>query len=254
MLFLPIKFKTSVRISPAELDTNYQERIIEKIREEYEGICSKYGYIKQNTIKMIKRSCGNLQKAYFNGDINFEVVCKAEVCNPVKGSIIECFVKNKNQLGILAESYVVNTNNEKIPILDIIIPIKSSGIISEMDLEQIQIGDSIHVEVMGKKYQDKDKKISVIGRVVNTVNDEEIILSEDEADENEAEIFYDEEDIIEEDIKKEDDEEEEEEEEDDEEEEEDEEEEDELDEDLYEEEEFEEDYPEDEIPFDDDEI
>ena len=188
MLFLPIKFKTPVRISPAEMDTNYQQRIIEKIKEEYEGICSKYGYIKQGTIKILKRSCGTLQKAYFNGDINFDVVCKAEVCNPIKGNIIEAFVKNKNQLGILAESYVINEDNDKTPILDVIIPIKSTGIISEIDLEQIQIGDSIHVEVMGKKYQDRDKKISVIGRVVNTIKDEEVIETDDEVDDIEKEV------------------------------------------------------------------
>jgi DNA-directed RNA polymerase subunit E'/Rpb7 len=46
MLFLPIKFKTIVNLSPAELDSKYNERIVNKIKEEYEGVCSKYGYIK----------------------------------------------------------------------------------------------------------------------------------------------------------------------------------------------------------------
>ena len=167
MLFLPIKFKTIVNLSPAELDSKYNERIVNKIKEEYEGVCSKYGYIKSGSIKVLKRSCGNMNKTFFNGITNFELVCKAEVCNPVKGGIISAVVKNKNQLGILAESYIESDSNS-IPILDVIIPIRSAGIISEIDLDLIQVGDSINVEVMGKKYQDKDRKISVIGRVVDT--------------------------------------------------------------------------------------
>lgn len=165
MLFVPIKFKTSVQLYPAELDVKYQERLLDKIKEEYEGICSKYGYIRSNSIEIIKRSCGLLQKAYFNGAIRFEVLCRAEVCNPVQGSIVEAIIKNKNQLGILAESYV-EMEEHKSPILDIIIPIRSAGIISQVNLDQLQVGETIYVEVMGKKYQMKDRKISIIGRVV----------------------------------------------------------------------------------------
>jgi len=181
MLFLPIKFKTTVQLYPEEMDAKFQERILEKLNEEYEGICSKYGYIKPKSIEIIKRSCGSLQKAYFNGSIRFELLCRAEVCNPAQESIVEAIVKNKNQLGILAESYV-EFNNEQIAILDIIIPIKSAGIISQVNLEQIQIGDLIHVEVMGKKYQMKDRKISIIGRVITPgqKTEREIITEEEE--------------------------------------------------------------------------
>lgn len=181
MLFVPIKFKTSVQLYPAELDVKYQDRLLDKIKEEYEGICSKYGYIRPNSIEIIKRSCGVLQKAYFNGAIRFEVLCRAEVCNPVQGSIVEAIVKNKNQLGILAESYVEMEDN-KSPILDIIIPIRSAGIISQVNLDQIQMGETIYVEVMGKKYQMKDRKISIIGRVVvpEKKNTEVIITEEEE--------------------------------------------------------------------------
>lgn len=183
MLFLPIKFKTVIQLRPDEMDAKYQERMMEKLKTEYEGICSKYGYIKQNSIEIIKRSCGSIQKAFFNGAITFEVLCRAEVCNPVQGSIVEATVKNKNQLGVLAESYM-ESNNQQVPILDIIIPIKSAGIISQIPLEHVQIGDTIHVEVMGKKFQMKDKKISIIGRgVLPAEKKEKEVITEEEEEE-----------------------------------------------------------------------
>lgn len=179
MLFVPIKFKTTVQLYPVEMDVHYQERLVEKIKTEYEGVCSKFGYIRPNSIEIIKRSCGLLQKAYFNGSIRFEMLCRAEVCNPIQGSMVEAVVKNKNQLGILAESYV--DDEHKMPILDIIIPVRSAGIVSQVNLETIQIGDTIHVEVLGKKYQMKDRKISIIGRaVISDIKKEPLIISEEE--------------------------------------------------------------------------
>lgn len=191
MLFVPIKFKTHVQLFPVEMDATFQERLLNKIREEYEGICSRFGYIKPNSIEIIKRSCACLQKAYFNGSIRFDVLCRGEVCNPVQGSIVEAIVKNKNQLGILAESYV-ELEDQKLPILDIIVPIKSAGILSDINLDQLQLGETIHIEVMGKKYQMKDRKISIIGRAVQPVKEAiEVVATEDEEVEEglEEEVF-----------------------------------------------------------------
>lgn len=192
MLFLPIKFKTIVQLSAEELDSNYQERIVDKLKEKYEGKCSKFGFIKPDTLQIFKRSYGNFIKEHFNGFIKYEIICKAEVCNPIQGSIIQAVIRNKNQMGILAESSI-ELNDNKIPILDIIIPIRSVGIISEVNLDNLQIGNVIKIEVVGKKYQLNDKKISIIGRVISSdiVEDEnniEFDEVEDDLNEEDYEI------------------------------------------------------------------
>ena len=179
MLFVPIKFKTYVQLTPAELDSRYQERIYDKLRSVYEGTCTKHGYIKPKSIEIVKRSCGNFIKQNFNGAIRFDIICRAEVCNPIQGTIVSAIIKNKNQLGILAES-TMELDNQIIPILDIIIPIKSAGIISQVNLDTLSIGESISVEVMGKKYQMKDTKISIIGRVITAVKIEPVVITEEE--------------------------------------------------------------------------
>lgn len=183
MLFIPIKFKTYVQLTPAELDSKYQDKIFEKLRTTYEGTCTKFGYIKPDSLEIVRRSCGNLIKQNFNGAIRFDVICRGEVCNPIQGSVVSAIIKNKNQLGILAES-TMEYKNARVPILDIIIPTKSAGIISEVNLDTLTIGDTIDVEVMGKKYQMKDKKISIIGRVI-ILNDAENLEENEEEEEDE---------------------------------------------------------------------
>jgi DNA-directed RNA polymerase subunit E'/Rpb7 len=167
-LFIPIKFRTTIILSPSEINKDFESTILTKLKLNYENICSKYGYIKKDTIKIIKRSVGQLKKEHFNANIYFDVMCIAEICNPAQGSIIKCKVKAKNSLGILAEGYYDN-----IPILQIIIPKISAGIQSEINIDTIAINDEINIEVCGKKYQLFDKHISIIGKAIK--NKEEFI-------------------------------------------------------------------------------
>jgi DNA-directed RNA polymerase subunit E'/Rpb7 len=176
-LFIPIKFKTNVILLPNELDLDFEKTILKKIKENYENICSKYGYIKNNSIKIIKRSIGLVKNQHFNGNTSFCVLCLAEICNPIQGSIIKCKVKNINKMGVLAEGYYDN-----IPILEIIIPLNSAGIKSEINLETLAKGQEIKIEVCGKKYQLFDKHISIIGRAIK--NKDEFIKNEIKADDD----------------------------------------------------------------------
>jgi len=188
-LFIPIKFRTTIILTPNEINKDYETTILTKLKNNYESICSKYGYIKKDTIKIIKRSVGQLKKEHFNSNCYFDVICIAEICNPAQGSIIKCKVKAKNSLGVLAEGYYDN-----IPILQIIIPKISAGIQSEINIDTINIGDEIKIEVCGKKYQLFDKHISIIGRaikskdeyiknaIVEDVDDNDVIVKDIEED------------------------------------------------------------------------
>jgi DNA-directed RNA polymerase subunit E'/Rpb7 len=206
-LFIPIKFKTSITLKPSELDENFEKTILKKLKDNYENVCSKYGYIKNNSIKIKSRSIGLIKNQHFNGNTTFDVICLAEICNPIQGSIIKCKVKAKNSMGLLASGYY-----DKIPILEIIIPKISAGIQSEVNLDNIVIGQEIKIEVCGKKYQLFDKHISIIGKAIR--NKEEVIknaiiedaIIDDIDNEPEEEEVFDEINVIEDEDKKEDDE------------------------------------------------
>lgn len=184
-------------MSPSELDENFEETLLNKLQTTYEGVCSRFGYIKQGSIQIIERSVGQLMKPHFNGHIRFELSVVAEVCNPVEGMVVSAVVKNKNQLGVLAESYT-QVGDKRMSVLDIIIPKRTAGITSEIVLDNLTIGDSIYVEILGKRYQLNDKKISIIGRGVQSVrsvrrNHEELSGLVDENEQSEDDMDNDDE-------------------------------------------------------------
>jgi hypothetical protein len=188
-IFIPIKFNTTVQLNSKELNKNFEDVINTKLKNNLENICSKYGFIKKGSIKIIKRSIGYFKEQHFNGDIAFNLQCIAEICNPSQDSIIKCRVKAKNSLGLLAEGIHDNAS-----ILEVIIPKISSGIKSEIDIDSIQIGDDINIQVCGKKFMLYDKHISIIGRAIKD-KDEKIIIenilndNEDVEQEQEEEIL-----------------------------------------------------------------
>ncbi len=197
-LFLPIRFKTTIQISPRELQDDIDGVILMKLKTMYEGICSRFGYIKKGSLEVMKRSIGVCVKQHFNGHFRYETVCRAEVCNPPMQSIVTAIVKNKNALGVHAESTVVIEGQET-PVLDILIPRRTAGIISEVDLDTMQSGDRIFIQILNKKYQLYDRHIEIIGRAVasptsTTSNnkDEVVITDGDKEDAPEQEDLYDE--------------------------------------------------------------
>lgn len=167
-IFVPIRFRTSIQLTPSDLIADFEHVILSRVKSSLEGVCSRYGYIRPDSIIIVKRSAGAFIKQHFNGHIKFDMICKAEVCNPAVGSIFQAIVKNKNALGIHAESDVM-IDGQPYPVLDIIIPKRSAGITSNVNLEELNIGDVVNVEVLGKRYQLHDKKISIIGRAVRDV-------------------------------------------------------------------------------------
>ena len=177
-MFMPIKFNTTIILTPNELNKNFENTILTKIKTTLENSCSKHGYIKRDSIKIIKRSPGYIKESHFNGNIAYDLNCIAEICNPAQDSIVKCIVKAKNNLGLLAIG-----KYDDMAILEVIIPKITSGILSDVNIDNINIGDEINVVVCGKKFTLYDKMISIIGRIIkDKYNDDISVMEEDEDD------------------------------------------------------------------------
>lgn len=199
-MFMPIKFNTTIILTPNELNKHFENTILTKIKAMLENSCSKHGYIKKDSIKVIKRTPGYIKESHFNGNIAYDLNCIAEICNPAQDSIVKCVVKAKNNLGLLAIG-----KYEDMAILEVIIPKITSGILSDVNIDNINVGDEINVVVCGKKFTLYDKMISIIGRIIKDKYDDDInVIEEDEddspsIDEEEDDILAYDDDVLNED-------------------------------------------------------
>jgi DNA-directed RNA polymerase subunit E'/Rpb7 len=156
---------TKVKIKANQLNKNYKKYILSKLKKEYEGVYTKFGLIKRDSIELVKVSLGNLEQNSFEGNIIYHVQFKADLCNPTIGSIILCKVINLNNFGILCSA----KDNEE-SIIEVIVPKKSLAIKSDIDLNFVKQNDDVYIEIMGKKQELNDTKIKCIGKITKTTS------------------------------------------------------------------------------------
>jgi len=170
---------TKIKIKANQLNKNYKKYILIKLQKEYEGVFTKFGLIKKDTIEIIKLSLGIIEQNSFEGNILYNVQFKADLCNPTIGSIILCTVKNLNNFGILCTA----TDGED-SIIEVIVPKKSLAIKSDIDLNNIKMDDKVFIEIMGKKQELNDTKIKCIGKITKTksknINSDNLISNNEE--------------------------------------------------------------------------
>jgi len=136
------------------LNEHIDEYINNYLKSNVEGRCIDEGYVESNSIKVIKKSIGMLVGSRFTGDITYDIIYTANVCNPVSGNIINCKVKFINKLGILG------TNGP----ITITIP---KQLHKNTDFENINVNDIIKIEVIAKKYSLNQKEIKIVAKLWN---------------------------------------------------------------------------------------
>jgi hypothetical protein len=133
-----------------------------------------------------------------NGDVEYIVKYSADVCNPAVGSSVKAKVVNQNMFGILAECSIKNGSITR-PVLEIIIAKVSSTNDPEVNVESVNVGDIINVEIVGKKFELDDTKITIVGKIISNKknivkidlldveNDDDDVVEDDDDDDTEEE-------------------------------------------------------------------
>ena len=91
--------KVSIRFN--SVGSNIQEHIKNKLVTNLEGKCSKEGYIKKNSVRVLSYSAGVVQANNIIFDVSFECL----ICNPCEGQKIKVVVDNITKAGIKANYY-----------------------------------------------------------------------------------------------------------------------------------------------------
>lgn len=154
-LFTKDTIKKSIAIEPKYINNKLDEYILKRLKETFENKCLKYGYIRQNSIKIIKRSIGCVLASHFNGNILYNIEFTVDVCNPLEGQIIDIVVKNINKMGILGDI----PEEEDSP-LNILLA-RQHHVDNEI-FSNLKLGQVIKGKILGKRFEFGDNQISII--------------------------------------------------------------------------------------------
>jgi DNA-directed RNA polymerase subunit E'/Rpb7 len=159
-LFVKQVFFENVKLSSNQLNNKFKDSLLAILQTKLEGKCSRYGYIKRNTIEILKFSPGNIRMFSLNGDAVYVVQFSGLVCNPSIGSMISGKISNTNKFGVL----ITIQDEDRTPFIDVIVP-NNTNIDSDISVLDLSIGDNVNIEIIGKKFSINDAKISAIGKI-----------------------------------------------------------------------------------------
>jgi len=145
-------FEKKINLSPGEFNEVKHESIDslleKKAKQLIENKCSEQGFVVPGTIKLISRSMGYFEAARFTGDANYYLKLEGKVIYPADGVRVVCEVIRKNKMGLYADY-----NNA------IRIQVPRDLHIGSEEYEEVDVGDTIEVELKRSKFQINDPYI-----------------------------------------------------------------------------------------------
>jgi len=153
-------FEEQVSLTPKDMRIkidSMETLVADKLKARLEGRCSRHGFVVPDTLKVLSRSMGSLEKGRFTGSIIFHVQAEGSVLNPPDGAILEGEVIRKNKMGI----YVSYKDA-----IRVIIP-RDLHIGNEA-FEEVEIGETVEVEIKKSRFQVNDPYILSVGSFISS--------------------------------------------------------------------------------------
>lgn len=185
-------FEEKVTLTPRDLANpkiNINAAVVSKLAEKIEGRCSLHGWVVPNTVKILSRSMGYVEKGRFTGDIVFHVQAQAKVYNPASGSHLVCEVTGNNMMGMYVTFKVPKQEKDKktknivrteVDAIKVILPRDLH--IGDEAFSKIEIGERVNVEIKKSRFQVNDPFILSVGVFEGKVGSDYVAPKVEEAE------------------------------------------------------------------------
>jgi hypothetical protein len=145
-------FEKKINLSPGEFNEVKKESIDslleKKAKQLIENKCSEQGFVLSGSVKLLSRSMGYFESARFTGDAVYYVKLEGKVVYPADGVRVVGEVIRKNKMGLYVDYRKA-----------IRIQVPRDLHIGSEEYEEVEVGDTIEVELKRSKFQINDPYI-----------------------------------------------------------------------------------------------
>jgi len=144
-----------VILLPQEIGENKtKNNLRQKVVNQIEGKCIQEGYIKPNSVQILRYSSGLVKTQY----IEFSVVFECKICNPTEGLILyDCVCTSVTKGGIHANIYDIQNN------IPVTVYIHRDHFAENRVFQSIKKDDILDIKVIGARFELNDPCVEVIG-------------------------------------------------------------------------------------------
>ena len=161
----------AVKVPARQVGKNLMDVIEMRMRSELEGKCGPEGYIRPGSTKILSHGRGELVDIDFGKSYMFNLKVKCEICNPLPGLRFKALVQAHNKMGMLAEGGFFDNFGNLVPVLEVVVIKDTVMLQNEVPTEDLEVGDEVNIEVLGRVYELHDTRIRAFGRTVVNLNE-----------------------------------------------------------------------------------
>ena len=150
-LFVKNTLYHKINLLPNEITQDIDGILLHRLKNEIGNRCIKEGFVKQDSIEILKRSIGQVDSIHFNGRIGYNITYSAEICHPTEGLLITGKIADMNKMGamMVVEPLSINIPKQLHTDLDV--------------FKNLSVGDTITVSIVGCIFELYDTEINVVG-------------------------------------------------------------------------------------------
>lgn len=145
-------FEKKINLTPGEFNevksSSIDSLLEKKAKQQIENKCSEQGFVLPGTVKLLSRSMGYFESARFTGDAVYYVKLEGKVIYPADGVRVVGEVIRKNKMGLYVDYRKA-----------IRIQVPRDLHIGSEEYEEVDIGNTIEVELKRSKFQINDPYI-----------------------------------------------------------------------------------------------
>jgi len=160
-------FEKKISLTPSDFNemktVSVDDLLTKKAKESMENKCSEQGFVLPGSIELLSRSMGYFESARFTGDAIYYLKLKGQVVYPVDGMKVAGTVIRKNKMGLY-----INYKDA------IRIQVPRDLHLDRPEFEEIQVGETVEVELKRSKFAIHDAYILASGMFLSVVSDRPI--------------------------------------------------------------------------------
>ena len=182
-------FYTRVKLMPYQMNNELYINLKNNLMKKVEKRCNKYGYINK-VYKVMSYSDGMINPEDFSGSAIFNIKYSANACIPIENTRIVVKIEKMNNMAILAKNGPIKVVLKYDKISTKFKVVQGVIFYGEKNQTQVKVGDYLIINILAKRFYNKDIFISVYG-YIEDIPTEEQIKSNIEPYHEESEIVED---------------------------------------------------------------
>ena len=139
------------------------ELLYKLLKQKYEGVCNKDGFIQRDSLQIVNRSIGEVKTINNTSYIVYNITYKANIYSPVKGVKLDVSINSITKMGIIG--YLKDKDEDTIETSPFIVIIPRE-FFADDDIDNYNVNDKIKVEIEDSRIRYMSKNIQIVAKPI----------------------------------------------------------------------------------------